>query len=289
MCKQLSALFLAAALSTPGLAASLTIAGMVDGDDGTAVDLDGSLSVTDSWVIGAGVGQGDSSLEGEKFSATSLRARTDVQLGSVFANAGAERWKDSGQLRATTLRAGLGWMAESGLAVSALVADRSLDITYTATLLGTTREIGIGLDGTGVGGEVAWFGARWSVGARYLGYDYGRNVDRIRAIREAAGTGRFPRLQRLVASVATRAAGAPDREVALLVMRQFGRINLSGDWQEQRDAVTRERIHSLGATLGVELSRRFVLDTMAGYTKGGTAGTVPWAGIAFTLRTAAVP
>lgn len=287
MHRQLVVLLLAAALSAPGLAASVTVAGQVDGDDGTALDLDGALPVTDNWIIGAGVGQGDSSLEGEKFSATSLRARTDLQLGNVFANAGVERWKDSGQLKATTVRAGLGWMAESGLAVSALVADRSLDLTYTATVLGTTREFDIGLDGTGFGGELAWFGAGWSVGARLLDYDYGRKVDRIRAIRASADTGRFPRLQRLVASVATRAAGAPDQELALLVMRQLGRFSLAGDWQQQRDAVTRDRLHSLGVTLGVELSQRLVLDAMAGCSTGGTAGTVPWAGLALTLRSAA--
>jgi hypothetical protein len=287
MYRQLSILVLAAALSAPGLAASVTLAGLMDGDDGTAVDLDGSLPVTANWVIGAGIGQGDSRLEGEEFSATSLRARTDLQLGNVFAHAGAERWKDSGQLEATTLRAGLGWMAESGLAISALFADRSLDLTYTATVLGTTRQFDIGLDGTGSGGEIAWFGAGWSVGARFLDYDYGRNLDRIRAIRESADTGRFPRLQRLVASVATRAAGAPDREMALLVMRQFGRFNLAWDWQQQRDAVTRDRLDNIGVTLGVELSQRFVLDAIAGYTTGGTAGTVPWAGMALTLRSAA--
>lgn len=286
MPKIICAAVLAAVLVTPGYTASLTLSGLVDGDEGTAVDMDGSLPLAENWIIGAGAGRGDSSLEGEKFSATSLRASTDVQIGDVFANAGVERWKDSGQLRSTTWRAGLGWMSGSGFAATLLVVDRNLDITYTATVAGIPRELQASLDGTGFGGELGWFGTAWTLGARYVGYDYGRNVERIRAIREAAATGRFPRLQRLVTSVATRAAGAPDREMALYVDHRIGRFSIGADWQQQRDAATRDLINSAGITLGIGRESPLGVDLMAGYSSGGSAGTVPWGGVALTLRSA---
>jgi hypothetical protein len=117
-------------------------------------------------------------------------------------------------------------------------------------------------------------------------YDYGRTVERVRAILDAAETGRFPRLQRLIASVATRAAGAPDREVAVIVARQFTRTYLSSDWQMQRDSITGDKTHTFGLTFGMELSERFVLDTLAGVSRSDAAGSVPWGGMALTLRTA---
>lgn len=279
------ALLVAAAFVPHAGAASLTLAGLLDGEDGQVLDLDVRTTLTDNWAVGGGVGHGESDLAGQKFSASSMRLSTDLQFGGLFVSADAERWKDSGQLRSTTLRGEIGWMSESGIAISALLADRHLDIDYTATILGQTRELQVDLDGTGFGGDLSYLGELWSLGLRYTEYDYGRNVDRVRAIRDAAETGRFPRLQRLIASVATRAAGAPDRELAVIVARQFPRHYLSGDWQMQRDAVTGDETHTLGVTFGIELGERFVLDTMGGVTDSERTGSVPWGGMAITLRT----
>lgn len=276
----------AAALAPAAGASSLTIAALADGESGHVLDLDGRLEVNDHWALGGGAGHGESSLEGEKFSASSLRLATDLQFGGFFMTADAERWNDSGQLRATTLRGEIGWMSASGLAISAIVADRQLDIDYTVTILDQTREFQVDLDGTGFGGDLSFLGGSWSAGLRYMEYDYGRRVARVRDIRDAAETGRFPRLQRLIASVATRAAGAPDREVAFIVSRQFARHYLSGDWQMQRDAVSGDDTHTFGVTFGVELGERFVLDTLAGLSDSGSTGAVPWGGLALTLRSA---
>lgn len=278
---------LAAVMAPAAGAASLTVAGLVDGEEGHVLDLDGRLVLTDHWAVGAGAGHGESSLEGDKFSASSLRLSTDLQFGGLFVSADAERWKDSGQLRSTTLRGEIGWMSASGIAFSALIADRRLDIDYTATILGQTREFQVDLDGTGFGGDLSYLGETWSAGLRYLAYDYGRNVERVRNIRDAAETGRFPRLQRLIASVATRAAGAPDREIALIVARQFPRHYVSSDWQMLRDAVSGDETHTFGLTFGVELGERFVLDTLAGLSDSDSTGSVPWGGLALTLRAAA--
>lgn len=281
----LCAALLAAVFTAQGRAASLTLSGLLDGEDGRVLDLDARVPVTGNWTIGGGVGHGESSLGTEKFSASSLRLSTDLQFGGLFASAGAERWRDSDQLRSTTLRAEVGWMSESGIAVSALVADRQIDIDYTATVLGQVREFQADLDGTGFGGDLSYLGEKWSMGLRYTAYDYGRNVARVRNIRDAAETGRFPRLQRLIESVATRAAGAPDREIAVILARQFRRHYLGSDWQMQRDAVTGDETHSVGVTFGIELGERFVLDTLAGISDSDRTGSVGWGGLALTLRT----
>lgn len=276
---------LAVAFTPSAGAASLTLSGLVDGEDGQVLDLDARLPVTGNWTVGGGVGHGESSLGTEKFSASSLRLSTDLQFGGLFVSADAERWRDSDQLRSTTLRGEVGWLSESGIVISALVADRHIDIDYTAIVLGQARDLQVDLDGTGFGGDLSYLGEKWSLGVRYMAYDYGGYVARVRNIRDAAETGRFPRLQRLIESVATRAAGAPDREMAVIVARQFGRHALSGDWQMQRDAVTGEETHSLGVTFGIELGERFVLDTLAGVSDSDRTGSVAWGGIALTLRT----
>lgn len=274
----------AGVMAGPCAASSVSIAVLLDGDEGRSLDLDGRLDLTPGWSIGAGAGRSELDLGGEQFSGTSLRAGTDVQIGALFAGASAERWKDSDQLRATTLRGELGWMSEAGLVIAALVADRSLKIDYTAIILGQPRQFDVNFQGTGFGGEVAWFGPVWSASLRYLDYSYGNNVARVRAVLQSANTERFPRVQRLAESVATRAAGAPDRELTLALGRQFTRSYLTADWGLQRDALTRENTRSYGLTLGVELGSRLVLDTMAGLSDGAESGSVAWGGLALTLR-----
>lgn len=277
------------AMVTPGLASSLTVSGLIDAEEGRSVDLDGRLSLNEAWDVGAGIGHGESAIDEQRFSGTGLRAFTDVQLGSFLLGASAERWKDSGQLRATVLRGDAGWMSDSGLALSGLIVDRKLSITYTATLAGQTRDFEVKLQGTGFGAEIGWIGEQWSASARYVGYDYGSNVDRIRNLLGASSTDRFPRLQRLLQSMATRAAGAPDRELSLLLGRQFGGTSLSVDWQLQRDAVTRDKTWSSGLSAGFDLNRHWLLDTAVGVSDSPALDTVAWASVAITWLGADTP
>lgn len=283
----IAALLLATA--TPGLASSLTVSGLIDAEEGRSVDLDGRLSLNEAWDVGAGIGHGESAIDEQRFSGTGLRAFTDVQLGSFLLGASAERWKDSGQLRATVLRGDAGWMSDSGLALSGLIVDRELSITYTATLAGQTRDFEVKLQGTGFGAEIGWIGEQWSASARYVGYDYGSNVDRIRNLLDASSTDRFPRLQRLLQSMATRAAGAPDRELSLLLGRQFGGTSLSVDWQLQRDAVTRDKTWSSGLSAGFDLNRHWLLDTAVGVSDSPALDTVAWASVVITWLGADTP
>jgi hypothetical protein len=284
MIRHMVSLAIGLGLALPAAAGSLTLGGLLDADDGASVDLGGRFAVTEAWSLGAGVGHSESKIDGQEFSGSSLSASTDLDLGAFFANASASRWKDSGQLRNTVLRGEVGWMGASGLALSVLLTDRAMRVDYTTTVLGQQREREIDIDGTGLGAAVSYFGTAWSAGLRYLDYDYGHSVERVRAVLESADTGRFPLLQRLIGSVATRAAAAPDREASLMLGRQFARHSLTGDWQWQRDALTGEESQSLGLTLGWDVTRRFTVDTTVGVTDSDAAGTVPWGGLALTLR-----
>ncbi|MET0280394.1 MAG: hypothetical protein ABW278_04620 [Steroidobacteraceae bacterium] len=281
-----AAFLVAAVMAWPAGAASLTVAGLVDGDHGRSVDLDGHAAITRSWSVGAGIGDGEASLEGDDFSGNSLRASTDVQLGALFINASGERWRDSGQLRSLALRGELGWMQDSGFAFSALVADRSLEVTYSANVRGQLRQRDIRLDGMGLGAGLAWFGDAWTASLRYVGFSYGQDVARMRAAIAAADTVRFPRVGELLGSMATRAASAADREVGITLARQFAHVSLGGDLQVERDALTGADTRSLGVTLGLAFGRRVGLDTTVGLTDGGASTSEPWASVAVTLRTA---
>lgn len=273
----------AAAVAAPGFGASLTLSGLADTEDGLVADIDGHLPLGNSWSVAAGAGHAESSAGDEKFSATSLRASTKVRWGALFASAGGERWKDTGQLGATTMRGELGWMSAAGISISALATRRDLDITYTAVLDDVTREIDIEMQGTGFGADLSYFGTAWSAGLRYLDYSYGRNVQRIRAVLDSDNTLRFPRVQRLAESVATRAGSAPDRDLSLMLGRQFVRTSLLGDVRMLRDALTGDETWSMGLTLGLRMGRNMALDTSVGFADGAAAGTVAWGGIALTL------
>jgi hypothetical protein len=72
--------------------------------------------------------------------------------------------------------------------------------------------------------------------------------------------------------------------MSLFLDRSMGRLHLGADWQQQRDAVTRDVIDSAGITLGLEFADRFSVDVMAGGSRDDAAGMVPWGGVALTLR-----
>ncbi|MCP5329204.1 MAG: hypothetical protein R3E75_01160 [Steroidobacteraceae bacterium] len=274
----------AASMVLPVQAGSLTLAGLLDGDDGTSIDLSGRFAVTEAWSLGAGVGRSASGQDGQGFSGSDLSASTDIAVGAFYAHASANRWKDSGQLRSTALHGTLGWVSASGLSLAALAADRAIRVTYAITVLGRERERQLDIDATGLGGEVSYFGEEpWTASLRFLDYDYGSGVARVRAVLDSADIRRFPRLQRLVGSVATRAIGAPDRELALTLGRQFARHSLTLEGQQQRDVLSGEETISLGLTLGWDASAQWHIDTTVGMTDDDVAGTVPWFGLALTL------
>ncbi|MEO6185830.1 MAG: hypothetical protein ABIP38_04375, partial [Steroidobacteraceae bacterium] len=200
------------------------------------------------------------------------------------AGASLQRWNDAGQIRSTAVLGELGWSANNGMAASLLLDTRSLTLKYSAIVAGQQRERQIDFDGTGIGAEISWFGDQWNVGLRYIDYAYGRSMDRVRAVLNAPDTGRFPRLQLLIDSVATRAVGAPDRQLSASLGRQFARASLQGDWNLQRDALSGDEFNSFSLTHGYEFSEQLQIDTTFGVSTGGYGGTSAFAGLALTLR-----
>jgi hypothetical protein len=264
-------------------AASVTLGLLADNEDGTSYGLDAQFAPTDNWYVGAGVGKSESSLSGADFSGTSLRLATDVTLGAFSAGVSMQRWKDSSQLQSTDVLGQVGWLANNGLSFSALLDDRRMTVQYTATVLGQTQEREIDFEGSGYGADISWFGESWNLGVRYLDYSYGRSVDRVRAVLESTSTDRFPRLQLLMDSVVTRAAGAPDRQFTATLGRNFGRSSLQGDFGQQRDALTGTKVKSLSLTHGYSPGKKVHIDTTLGFSDGGVNGTVAFAGLSLTL------
>lgn len=266
--------------------ASLTLASVFDGEHGVSHDLDGRFSPVEGWWIGAGAGHDQAKLAGQSFSGKAVRASTDLQWRSFMAGASFQQWKDAGQLRSRVLQGEAGWMADSGLALSALLADRNLRVDYSSTVLGQVRPRHIDLDGTGLGVDLSWFGEQWNVGLRGLDYRYGQSVQRVQAVLAAPSTVSVPRLQRLAESVATRAAAAPDREFSFTAGRRLGRSSLQGEVGVQRDALTHDQTYTAALVLGREVGRHLVFDATVGLSDGDAVDSVAYGGLSVTLRTA---
>lgn len=264
---------------------SLTLSGLFDSDQGRSLDLDARWSPLPAWSFGAGVGRGESGLEDSDFSGTSLRASSDIYLGAFDAGASLQRWSDSSELKTSSLRAQTGWTFERGLGVHLLLDDRNLDIRYSRQATGgQTREATVQFNGTGIGAEISFTGARIYSAARFIDYDYGRSMSRVRAVLSATDTTRFPRLQVLVASLVTRAAGAPDREIGLTLGREFQRTSLQAEWLFLRDALTGEKTSSLSLVHSYRISSHVELDTTLGLSDAAADGTLAFGGLAIRLR-----
>jgi hypothetical protein len=103
---------------------------------------------------------------------------------------------------------------------------------------------------------------------------------------ELLNLGLFPRVQQMVASPVTLVAGAPDREFALTVERQFLRASLRADLGLQRDALTRDEISVASVTFGYRFTGQLGLDTTIGMADGGSQGEIGYGGLALTWRSA---
>lgn len=265
-------------------AASVTASTLADSEDGLSYGIDGQFSLTDSWSVGAGVQQSEASLAGADFSGTAVRLASNVSAGAFAAGVSLRRWKDSSQVRSTTIQGEAGWMWGNGLSVTALLDDRDVRVEYTTTVLGQTRQASVDFRGTGFGADVSWFGTDWNLGARYLDYNYGRSVARVRAAMESSSTLRFPRVETLLDSIATRAAGAPDRQVTATIGRSFSRSSIQADWVLQRDALTLANVKSLSLTYGHDIGSTVRLDVTAGHSDGDDSRSMVFGGLALTWQ-----
>jgi hypothetical protein len=267
-------------------AASVTLSTLGDTEDGLSYGVSGHFSPTEHWSVGAGIEQSQTSIGGADFSGTALRMSTDVSLGGFMASASVRRWKDSSQVKSTTSLAELGWMTESGWSLSVLADDRNVTVQYTTTVLGETRPAAIEFNGTGYGADISFYGDGWILAARYLEYDYGRSVTRVRAAIESTSTERFPRVDSLLGSIVTRASGAPDQQFLATVGRTFGNSSLQVDWTLQRDALTQDKVKSVSGTWGYGVTAGLWLDTTAGVSDVAGGDSLIFGGLALTWRQA---
>lgn len=282
--RQFLVLLLLIAAGAPARAgASLTVAGLADTQGGRSYDLDAWFAPTDFWSLGAGLGHSESDLSGTRFSGTSLRASTDLLVRSFSIGLGTSRWEDSENLVSATHQLLLGWMADSGFSAGAILEDRTLDVSYRVRGAGG-GDRRVEFAGTGVGGDLAYLGRQWSASVHYVSYRYGNSLARVRAVVNAPTTEEFPRLQALVDSIITQAAGAPAHRAGLSLGRELRRTWLRGEWQLQRDALTLTDVHSVIVRQGIRAGRFVEIETTLGYSGGGAYEDTGFGGVALTLR-----
>jgi hypothetical protein len=268
-----------------GASASLTLSGLVDSEDGNGYGADVWFAPSEHWSMGAGIGHSESDLAGLEFSGRSLHLNTDVTVSSFTFGVAAQGWKDSNQLDSQSLQGQITWMSVSGFSIGAIIDDRTLKVHYQVRApLNQTRPARVDFDGTGYGADLAWFGQQWNAGVRYVDYSYGPSLTRVRAAINSPNTTGFPRVQALVDSIVTRAAGAPEREVSVTLGRTLRRTSLQGEWLMQRDALTRTDINSVSLRFGYRLNSHAELTTTLGLSEGGASDSVTFGGMALTLR-----
>jgi hypothetical protein len=265
-------------------AASLTIGGAIDSEEGSGYDLDAWVAAGEYLSFSAGVGHSDSSLAGAEYSGKSVRVGSDVMIHGANLGVGYSKWKDSKQLQSHSTLVSLGWLAKSGFNVGAVFDDRSLRIHYTVQVLAQTRNAQVSFDGKGRGGELGYFGDQWNLGLRYVSYSYGRTLGRVRNAFDSPNTTAFPRLESLFNSIVTRSASAPDRDVSLSLGRSLTRSSLHGQWLMQRDALTETDVHSLSVRHGYRFTPSVELGTTLGASFSGSDNTLTYGGLSLTLR-----
>jgi hypothetical protein len=264
--------------------ASLTVSGFTDSQSGTSFDADAYFAPNHYWSIGGGVGQSDSNLPGSEFSGKSLRLSTDVTLGNFNASVFAQQWKDASKLDSVSTQGQFTWTI-GGFGVAAIIDDRTLKVHYEVRApLNQTRPARVDFDGTGYGADLSYFGEQWNVSIRSIHYGYGPSLARVRAAFNAPTTQDFPRVQALIDSIVTRAAGAPERELSIGFGRSLKRSSLQGQWMLQRDALTQTDINSVSLRHGYKFTPHIELGTTLGFSKSSSIDSVAFGGLALTLR-----
>ncbi len=160
-------------------------------------------------------------------------------------------------------------------------------VTYTSTLLGQTREHEIDYSGTGFGADLSTMA---SSGLRACAFSTTTMATRwiVRApCSIPAIPARFPAgCSSLFGSMATQAAGAPDREASAVLGWQFTHWSLTADVQWQRDALTADKTKGAGPHAGADTGQTLRHQYWCWRQRGGDAGTVPWVSLALTLHSA---
>jgi hypothetical protein len=264
---------------------SLTIDAIADSDSGSGFDADFYFAPNEHWGIGAGAGKSDAQTGGTSFSGHTLRLNTDLTLGPVNISLGTQQWQDTTHLNSRSTLGQVSWMADNGLSLAALIDDRNLEIKYQRRLLQNQRlPAQVTIAGTGFGGDLGYFGANWSSGIRYMAYNYGSSLDRVRAIALLPTTTEFPVIQALANSVLSRAAGMPDSEITVHAGRTFKHSSLSGEWLWQRDAITQSDINTVALRHERKFTPHLELSTTLGFSRGGSQDTVGFGELALTIR-----
>jgi hypothetical protein len=264
--------------------ASLRLGGLLDSAGAHGLDVDVWWAPNDHWSMGAGAGSSTAGEDAGDLSGNSIRLSTDFSAGGWLLGLAGSQWEDSGDVKTRVAQAFVGFTAANGLTLGVLAEDRALDVGYVFRTLQGVREGTISLDGRGVGLELGWFGEASHVVVRHVDHEYGRSLDRLRAVVAAPDTERVPRLTALADSLVTRAASAPSRELTLDVGRELARSSLRGEWSWQEDALTGGNVHILSVQVEFRVRPRLSIEPTLGFAAGDEIESAGFGGLALTLR-----
>jgi hypothetical protein len=262
---------------------SATLSGFIDDADGTSLDLDLYWAPAEWLALSAGVGSTDSSADLADLSGDSLRAGIDVHGESLGGRLGWRQWRDSGDFESESISAELYW--RSGVWQIGLIGEqRDFRVDYVIIVAGRPVTRSAAFEGQGFGAEVSWYAERWSGYLRAVGYDYDATLEAAVAASRLPNLARFPRIEALVGSLLTRAAGAIDHDLAAGLERAFQRSGLRFEVSATRDTVS--GADSLGASLGYRysLNSRLEIEATIGAVDSDDLDAVGFAGLALTLR-----
>lgn len=262
-----------------------TVSGFVDEDSGKSFDLDLAFVPSERLSFGAGAGRSDGELGATSFAGNSLRAVVDAHGERFGARLRWNRWRDADTFESRTLAFEPYFVAASGLQFTLIAQDRSFDVGYSVTgPAGRVIAQSVSFGGTGIGGELGWYGQAWSAYVRGVSYDYDSKLARAVAAARAPGTRAFPRLAALVNSVLTRTAGALDHEASIGIDRAFARSGLRFDLTGSRDAIDGSDSVSYTLAWRYEFSPRFGIEASVGATDSDATPSTTFAGLSFSTH-----
>jgi hypothetical protein len=226
----------------------LDLSALGDDAQGRSYDANAVLTPSARWTMTAGGGSSNADASGAPLRGTSFDGSAEVHLRSVGLLAGYSHWNDDDNFSAATPRLDLSW--KPGSVRMQLEFERPrFALDYQLRILTQTVTRSFAFSGSGTGAGLDWSGEHWSGYVNAMGYSYGNELTRARAILTTPNLTRFPRLAALSGSVATLTHGALKDRASAGLQYDFTRTSLHADFTRVTDAIF--ETHSNSAGVGV--------------------------------------
>jgi hypothetical protein len=227
----------------------LSLSALGDNQHGHSYDLNAVLTPSKRWSLAAGGGSSDADTPGAALHGTSFNADVEVQMGAFGVQPGYSHWSDDDNFSSSVPQLSA-WWKNPRVKLQLLLERPDFALDYQLRVLTQTTARHFEFSGTGVGAGLDWYGQRWSGYVTAMGYNYGDELTRARAIITNPNVQRFPRLALLSSSMATLTRGALKDRAAAGLQYDFTRTSLHADVTRVTDAIFATHSDSVG--VGVE-------------------------------------